>query len=217
MRHDDTRTSFTRPLALALTTTLLFASGCGDDDSGSQDASSSSSDSGTTEAPGSTGTPGSTSEGGSSGAQSSGETTAATTTATGTGDSTGNGTDSSGEQGLEIAGTWFEDFGDGSGVDHIIDDSGWDQLSDFGDGIFHIDSFDNAARTVIAQGDEANEFFPGLYSKFNWTWDGDDLYYCTAVFDAETAADAEASPDADDGDLGAGCGGFGWSLLSPAR
>ncbi len=128
-------------------------------------------------------------------------------------------TDSTGEAALEIAGSWFEDFGDGTGITHNIDEDSWDQLSDFGDSLFAIDSYDNPGRWVVALGDANNEFNPNLYSKFNWAWDDDSdvLYYCTAVFDAQTVEAAQAAPDADSADLMTGCGGFPWSRLSPAE
>ncbi|MEM9460596.1 MAG: hypothetical protein AAGF11_40885 [Myxococcota bacterium] len=128
-------------------------------------------------------------------------------------DPTGAATDGAG---LEIAGEWFEALGSKDGVDHIIDDERWAQQGPFGNARYDIESYDNPGRWVVAQGDASNEFFPDLYSKFIWTWDGPDLYYCTAVFDAETAADAMAAPDPDVDDLEFGCAGFAWSRLMPA-
>lgn len=214
-------TTLPYPLVLLTAASCLLFTGCPGDDSGddasdpttSTTTSTTTATSTSTSTEDSTGISGSTTDGGDS--TDGGSTTDAsgvTDTTTGDGDSTG----SSGEMGLEIAGDWFEDFGGGSGVDHIITDVQWDQLSDFGDATFHIESYDNGAGWAVAQGDAANEFFPGLYSKFNWAWDGADLYYCTAVFDAATAADAMAAPDADAGDLAMGCFGFPWSLLAPA-
>jgi hypothetical protein len=137
---------------------------------------------------------------------------------TGTGSSSGAATEgTTSAVGLEIAGEWLEEFAPGMGMTHVIDETRWDQLSDFGDAVFHVDAYDNAARTVVAQGDAANEFNPELWSRFDWTWDGDALYYCTAVFDAPTAEDALAAPAPDSGDLAAGCGGFPWSPLVPVR
>jgi hypothetical protein len=119
--------------------------------------------------------------------------------------------------GLEIAGTWLEEFSPGRGVDHVIDETAWEQLSEFGDAVFHVGAYDNAARFVVAQGDAANAFYPELWSRFDWTWDGDALYYCTAVFDAPTLEDALAAPATDPADLAMGCGGFPWSALVPSR
>jgi hypothetical protein len=101
----------------------------------------------------------------------------------------------------------------------VIDETRWDQLADFGDALFHVGSFDNAARFVVAQADAANEFSPGLWSRFDWTWDAGELYYCTAAFDAASADDALAAPASDPGDLAVGCGGFPWSrlMLVPGR
>lgn len=123
---------------------------------------------------------------------------------------------STGGAGLEIAGEWIEPLGSEDAIEHNIDEERWDQLGPFGNAIFHIDSYDNPGRWVVAQGDSRNEFFPDLYSKFNWTWDGADLYYCTAIFDAATPAEAMAAPDQDPDDLEFGCGGFAWSQLMPA-
>jgi hypothetical protein len=203
-------------------TVLSFAAACSDDDSsattdsssttGSPDPSTSSS----TTAVGSTGTgTGTTASTSDTGATGTGLDTGATDTG-----STDTGTasdDSTGAGALDIAGEWFEEFAPGMGITHTIDELRWDQLSDFGDAVFHIDSYDNDARYVVAQGDEANEFSPGLWSRFDWTWDGDALYYCTAVYDAATAEDALAAPASEPTDLAMGCGGFPWSLLMPVR
>lgn len=124
---------------------------------------------------------------------------------------------STGEAGLEIAGEWLEEFAPGEAITHIIDEERWDQLASFGDAIFHVDTYDNPGRWVVAQGDASNDFFPDLYSKFNWAWDGDELFYCAVVFDAATAEDAQAAPDANPDDLDEGCAGFPWSPLVPAR
>lgn len=204
------------PSTLSILLPLLLITAC--DDDGSDDTAAGSGTTMTTPDPttgipsASTG-PGSTDDGSTgtptdpTGDRSTGATTGSTGMASG---------DSTGEAGLEIAGEWIEMFAPGDAIMHIIDPHTWEQLAPFGDALFHIDSYDNAGRFVVAQGDAANDFFPELYSKFNWTWDGDDLYYCTVVFDAATAAEALAVPDADPGDLDAGCGGFGWSPLMPA-
>lgn len=196
--------------ALAL---LLTLPGCPSDDAGddANDATSgsptgsSSTDSTGPDPTGTDPTDGSTSDD----VTSSGPSTETTTE---TGDDTGT---STGAAGLEIAGTWIEDLGGGDVITHTVDERTWDTQSPFGDSLYFVDSFDNETRFVVAQGDAGNEFFPELYSKFNWHFEGDALYYCTSVFDAATAADAIAAPNADSGDLMAGCGGFPWSPLQP--
>lgn len=220
-RKDETIMTFPRiSFSLVLSVPLLGAApGCSDDGLSNEGASPTGSTD-TTDTTGASGDDAST--GSASGsdpstgpADSTGEAGSDSTGEAGS-DSTGEaGSDSTGEAGLSIAGTWFEEFAPGEGITHVIDETRWDQLADFGDAIFHVEAYDEAAQWVVAQGDAANEFSPELYSRFDWTWDGADLYYCTAVFDAATAADAMAAPASDPSDLDAGCGGFPWSRLMP--
>jgi hypothetical protein len=218
-----TNTARALPFCITL---LASAAACSDDDSSATTSGSSTStgpDSPTSSSTTVAVTADDTSTGTGTGATSTGTSTA---TDTGTGTETGTtGTSdgstasesSTGAGALEIAGEWLEEFAPGMGVTHTIDEMQWDQTADFGSSVFHIDSYDNEARYVVAQGDEANEFFPGLWSRFDWTWDGDALYYCTAVYDADTVEDALAAPASEPGDLEMGCGGFPWSLLMPIR
>lgn len=202
---------------------LLSSAACSDDDSSATTSGSSTSTG--PDSPASSTTIAATGADTSTGTETG---TGATSTGTGTGTSTDTGTDtgttgtsdgssdsSTGAGALEIAGEWLEEFAPGMGVTHTIDEAQWDQTADFGSSVFHIDAYDNEARYVVAQGDEANEFFGGLWSRFDWTWDGEDLYYCTAVYDADTAEDALAAPASEPDDLEMGCGGFPWSLLTP--
>jgi len=114
---------------------------------------------------------------------------------------------------IEIAGDYVDNFG---GM-HQVDSEQW--VMGFGESmsIFMIASFDNDARLVLAENDGENEFNPGLFSAFEWLYDGDDLYFCQSVFDAASldAAATDASADAED--LDNGCGGFGWSQLLPSE
>lgn len=69
---------------------------------------------------------------------------------------------------------------------------------------------------AIAQNAESNPYNPGKYSRFDFASDGEDgFYYCQSAYAAATAAEAEATPRADDADFAAGCGGFTWSHLTP--
>ena len=75
-----------------------------------------------------------------------------------------------------------------------------------------------AAMFVIAENDADNAYSAGLWSRFDWAWDGTDLYYCQTAFAEATEADALAVPAADSSDLlNAGCGAydFPWSKLTP--
>lgn len=202
--------------SLPLTTVLLLAA-CGDGSGTTADDASGAS-------MGSTGEPepttaGPTTSGSTANLEGSSDGSASEGT-TGTGPADGTTTDEATDattaaEGLEIAGQWLEEFAPGMGIVHTIDEALWEQAADFGTAIFHVSAYDDEARWVVAQGDLANEFSPGLWSRFDWAWDGDALYYCTAVFDAATEADALAVPPSDAGDLAAGCGGFPWSPLVP--
>jgi len=110
---------------------------------------------------------------------------------------------------LEIAGEYVDGFGGA----HSITDDDW--IMD-GVGIFAITQFDNDANMLIAQNDSTNSFNPDLWSRMDWFDDGTDLWFCQIAFDAATEADALATPAADSTDpANSGCGGFGWSSLTP--
>jgi hypothetical protein len=208
-----------------ITTALLLLPACADDDSSATTEGSSSTTASPDPSTSSSTALGSTSTADTGTGASSTGATGATGTDTGTGigtsstaaDSDTASDGSTGAAGLEIAGEWLEEFAPGMGITHVIDEVRWDQLAMFGDAIFHVATYDNAERYVVAQGDGANEFSPGLWSRFDWTWDGDTLYYCTAVFDGATAEDALTAPASEPDDLEMGCGGFPWSLLMPVQ
>lgn len=87
-----------------------------------------------------------------------------------------------------------------------------------GMGRYNIAEFDNDANWVVASNDAANEYFPNRWSRFDWTEQAGTLYLCQIAYDDESleaAKDTEA-PDASD-PANAGCGGFGWTVLTPAE
>lgn len=117
--------------------------------------------------------------------------------------------DGSGDgNGLEIVGSYDDGFGN-----HEITADTW-TIADTA--VFHIVEFDNAAGFLIANNDDDNEYAPGLWSRFEWVEDGDTLYYCQPVYDGETEDAARDAAGADPADLDMGCGGFPWSVLTPA-
>jgi hypothetical protein len=119
-------------------------------------------------------------------------------------------TDDTDVEELEIRGTWDDSWG-GS---HTIDETTWVS----GSSVFHVTSYDNEADVLIAENDAANEWNGGLWSRYDWTWSGTQLYYCQTAYGAASEAEAEGTPRADDTDLAAGCGGFGWTeLTAPAE
>ncbi len=102
---------------------------------------------------------------------------------------------------------------DGWGTDHTITNDTWTQTW----GVWHISEYDNEAMFVIAENDANNGYFPSAWSRFDWFVDADlAIWYCQTAYDAATEADAQNTPRADDADVAyAGCGGFGWTNLTP--
>ncbi|HEY6727338.1 MAG TPA: hypothetical protein VI197_25060 [Polyangiaceae bacterium] len=111
------------------------------------------------------------------------------------------------ENEIDIAGA-FRDHYDGA---HRIDDEVWQM----GSSIFDLIEVSNEEGWAIAENSADNEFFPASFSRFEWTREGGQLYYCQSVFAASTAAEAGDPPRADADDLAEGCGGFAWSSLTP--
>lgn len=111
-----------------------------------------------------------------------------------------------GEQGLEIVGEYIDDFM----TEHSITEDEWS----FSGSVFTIAEYDNDAMYILAQNGEANMYNPGLWSRFDWAWDGEQLYYCQIVYDGATIEDARAG-SANATDLLAGCNGFSWTKLNP--
>ncbi|MBU1430740.1 hypothetical protein KKF91_09315 [Myxococcota bacterium] len=126
-------------------------------------------------------------------------------------DAGGEGIDAGGEAGLAIAGAWHDGF-----MPHDITAEAWRMGEGADISVFHIEVIDEVGEHLVALGDANNAWNPGLYSRFDWAWEGEALYYCQIIFDAETLEAARAASGADRADLmGAGCGGFPWSALTP--
>lgn len=208
-----------RATSLFLFTTVLTLGACGGDDGDAEttvagstsstdptvasDPSESSSDPSAAE---SSGAPGTSSDDGVDGSSSNASTEGDASTDAG---DTTDGDTTAGEA-LAIGGTWADDFG---GM-HEITDITWVQTYGPDAYPYTIASYDNAERIVIAEDDGDM-----TWSKFEWTYDGDDvLYYCQSAFGEDSAEDAMAAPAADPADPAAsGCGGFAWSRLTAAR
>lgn len=143
------------------------------------------------------------------GGTTTGTTTGGTTTGTTTGGTTTGGTTST----TSIEGQWIDPY---NGT-HTITESTWTIDGFYGVSLFHIDSWDPKTQTLYAQNDASNGFAAEQWSRFDWTWDGADLYFCQSAYDAPDLQAAMATPRADDTDLQYGCGanGFPWSALSP--
>ncbi len=118
---------------------------------------------------------------------------------------------------LEIVGEYADDWGDS----HVITADAWtSEYPGAGDaGVTtssaHITAYDNDADFLVAQNDAEASYAPNLWSRYDWTYSGDALYYCQIVYDAADEQTAAANATADHADLAAGCGGFGWTHLTP--
>lgn len=106
-----------------------------------------------------------------------------------------------------IKGTYVDNFGGLQSVTATY----WESLGS----VFEICSVDNARKRIIAQNDSRNQYNPGRFSRFEWTNFGNRLWYCQSVYDAPSAAAADAAPPADASNpVDGGCGGkFAWSTL----
>ena len=107
------------------------------------------------------------------------------------------------EHDIAIQGYWVDEWG----TNQTIDSDSWNSGT--------ITQFDNSAMWAVAENGE-DSFNPGLWSKYDWTWDSEELYYCQSTFAAESEADALSANSANSSDLDAGCGGFPWSQMSNA-
>ncbi len=125
----------------------------------------------------------------------------------GSGGMAGSGGGAGANAGLAITGSYEDTFG---GTHEITDD-----LWQSGESSFEIASYSNSEQYLIAQNAPTNAYNPGLWSRFDWTTDAGDLYYCQTAYAAESEAAALATERADDASLSGGCGGFEWSLLAP--
>ena len=109
---------------------------------------------------------------------------------------------------IAITGAWDDNFGSPL---LTITDRTW--------GLDRIDSFDNTTRSAITQTVSTDQYNADKYSKQVWTTPANGSFYlCTVDSGLATAAAAAASAktaDATQPDT-AGCGGFGWSKMTPA-
>lgn len=106
----------------------------------------------------------------------------------------------------EISGTYVDDFG---GL-QAISASFWVS----GPLVFEICSVDNAMHRLVALNNARNSYNPAKFSAFDWTVQGNKLWYCQVAFDAATENAAAATPPADPQQPGMkGCGQYAWSTL----
>jgi len=111
---------------------------------------------------------------------------------------------------LEISGVWHDDYG----ARHDIDSTEWLMEGPGYSSAFYVDTYDNMTNYLVAQNSPDNDWYPGLWSRFDWTEpDETGWYYCQTVYNAPTAEEAESAEPADSSDLDGGCGGFPWTHM----
>lgn len=111
----------------------------------------------------------------------------------------------------DLAGVWLDEWA----TAHEIDEQSWAQRAPFFSGDWEISRYSNLQRTIVARNAATNAFFPGDWSRFDWTEQGGDVYYCQTAYAAASEWEARSTPPADAGDLASGCAGFSWTLLTP--
>lgn len=113
---------------------------------------------------------------------------------------------------LAILGTWTDSWG----AKHEITEARWTQsFPGYSSDHFHIVDFHNGQGWLIAENDADNAFAGGLWSRFDWTWSGEQLFYCQSAFGEASEQEAREVPAADAADLEGGCSGFTWTELLP--
>ncbi len=118
--------------------------------------------------------------------------------------------------GIALAGAWTDAWG----TAHDITSGLWRQTYDGSLSSFEILIWDNGSSAgspgwAIARNSDANQFSPGLFSRFDWTTKDGTTYFCNTAWDKATSDEAIAVQAADASDpANSGCGGFGWTGLT---
>jgi hypothetical protein len=108
----------------------------------------------------------------------------------------------------DIEGVWSDAYGTSHTIDAFVWDQGWTS--------FAVERYSNLDQVFIAQNAPNAPFFPGLWSRFDWTEVAGDVWYCQTAYDAASAWEARQTPAADATDpANTGCGGFAWTQLTP--
>jgi hypothetical protein len=112
---------------------------------------------------------------------------------------------------LDIRGEWDDSWG----THHSISEWSWLMSSEWGNGEYQVTQYDNLGQWIVAQNSPDDPWNPDLWSRFDWAYDGNQLYYCQTAYNAATEEDALNTPASDSSDLAGGCGGFSWTELLP--
>jgi hypothetical protein len=115
----------------------------------------------------------------------------------------------------EIEGSYTDQYA-GS---HVITAQTWEQAYEGSmPSIFTFVSVDNEGDYLIAQNAETNEYFPNMWSRLDWFFDGEDTWFCQTVYDGGTREVAEMAEKPDTSSPSeSGCGQSNWSQLIPVE
>lgn len=109
---------------------------------------------------------------------------------------------------IAVRGRYTSNFGELE----VIDGTQW--------GFTQLIEFDNATRVAITQNPATDMYNPSKYNRYVWTPKSQDgsFYYCTVDYGLQTVELARSSTKVADATapMTAGCGGFAWTKLTPA-
>jgi len=114
---------------------------------------------------------------------------------------------------LAIVGGWVDEHG----TAHTITEEDWEQVRT-GDVTYayEITIFWPADEYLIAYNKPGNPTNETLWSRFDWVWEGDELYVCHVTETASIALSAIAAPDPDGSEPSVGgCNGAAWIHMTP--
>ncbi len=110
---------------------------------------------------------------------------------------------------IEIAGMYTSSF---DAMESVSSES-WD----YGYAVASVSLFNNAANVAVTQNADDAEYYPGKFSRVEWTEPTEDgsFYYCITDFGKDSVEDAQMEPTVADASMPdvSGCGGFPWTRL----
>lgn len=107
----------------------------------------------------------------------------------------------------DIFGEWTDQYSSTYSFDESIIDTGYTT--------YDVVGFSDGGQYIVAQNSETADYFPCMFTRFDWLIDGEATYLCRTVLGAPSVEEALALPAADRENVLTGCSGFPWSVLTP--